>query len=422
MNDIINDRIDVVTKGFLGLTVACARCHDHMFDPIPTKDYYALHGVFASIDRAGGKAAHRKRRRRRRSADFQKKLAALEQENRDDLLRARRATFRRTVPQQGRRRTCWPRRSGGARQTRRAAQERDRDHARAQARRDVHAIFGRAHRSRTIRSSVRWRRSSTRARRVRELARGSGAEDARATSARSAAGKCNPIVAAAFERQAPPQVRSRKSPTIYSQASSPSARTAGARRSSKPSQGRDRAKPSPASTPPTSQICRHAVRRCVAALEARPPIAIRGRLDASCAAEPADARRAGFEFAKINELELTHPGAPARAMVVADKPSSRRIRRSSSAARQRSPRRHRAARASSKSSRRTASPSRSQQGSGRLELAQCIASKDNPLTARVIVNRVWMHHFGEGFVRTPDDLGTQSETPTHPELLDYLAS
>src|SRR4030095_10673714 len=50
-----------------------------------------------------------------------------------------------------------------------------------------------------------------------------------------------------------------------------------------------------------------------------------------------------------------------------------------------------------------------------------IASKNNPLTARVIVNRVWMHHFGEGFVRTPDDLGTQAELPSHPELLDYLS-
>src|SRR5205807_6727737 len=47
-NDIINDRIDVVTKGFLALTVSCARCHDHKFDPIPTKDYYSLHGIFAS--------------------------------------------------------------------------------------------------------------------------------------------------------------------------------------------------------------------------------------------------------------------------------------------------------------------------------------------------------------------------------------
>src|SRR6516162_8868684 len=47
-NDIIDDRIDVVSRGTLGLTVACARCHDHKFDPIPTKDYYSLHGVFAS--------------------------------------------------------------------------------------------------------------------------------------------------------------------------------------------------------------------------------------------------------------------------------------------------------------------------------------------------------------------------------------
>ena len=47
-NDIIDDRIDVVTRGTLALTVACARCHDHKFDPIPTSDYYSLHGVFAS--------------------------------------------------------------------------------------------------------------------------------------------------------------------------------------------------------------------------------------------------------------------------------------------------------------------------------------------------------------------------------------
>ncbi len=62
------------------------------------------------------------------------------------------------------------------------------------------------------------------------------------------------------------------------------------------------------------------------------------------------------------------------------------------------------------------------QGSGRLELAQNIASKDNPLTARVFVNRVWLRHFGKGIVRTPSDFGIRGDPPTHPELLDYIAS
>ena len=47
-NEIIDDRIDVVCRGLMGLTVTCARCHDHKYDPIPTEDYYSLYGVFAS--------------------------------------------------------------------------------------------------------------------------------------------------------------------------------------------------------------------------------------------------------------------------------------------------------------------------------------------------------------------------------------
>lgn len=61
------------------------------------------------------------------------------------------------------------------------------------------------------------------------------------------------------------------------------------------------------------------------------------------------------------------------------------------------------------------------QGSGRLELAERIVDPKNPLTARVIVNRIWLHHFGEGIVRSPDDFGLMGQLPSHPELLDFLA-
>ena len=121
----------------------------------------------------------------------------------------------------------------------------------------------------------------------------------------------------------------------------------------------------------------------------------------------------------VTQVEMTHPGAPKRAMVVEDAPVAKNsnvyIRGEANNKGEVAPRRFL----------EILSPANRPEfkdGSGRLELAQAIAAKTNPLTARVMVNRIWLHHFGEGIVSTPDDFGTMSAPPSHPELLDYLAN
>ncbi len=91
-NEIIDDRIDVVCRGFLGLTVTCARCHDHKFDPIPTEDYYSLYGVFASSVEPDDLPLLEERGTDAQSADYKRKLAAATKA-RDDYLAARRNDF-----------------------------------------------------------------------------------------------------------------------------------------------------------------------------------------------------------------------------------------------------------------------------------------------------------------------------------------
>ena len=128
-----------------------------------------------------------------------------------------------------------------------------------------------------------------------------------------------------------------------------------------------------------------------------------------------------FNFPKIDELELTHPGAPAPRHGRGGFAEAAGIRTFSFAAR-REVKGEVVPRHFLEILSPGGKPAPFTDGSGRLELARDIASPANPLTARVIVNRVWMYHFGEGFVPTPDNLGTQSEAPSHPELLDYLAN
>jgi hypothetical protein len=118
------------------------------------------------------------------------------------------------------------------------------------------------------------------------------------------------------------------------------------------------------------------------------------------------------------ESWLMHgPGAPPRAMALEDLPVPHEprvfLRGNPSRPGETVPRRFLAALDP------TAQPFR--EGSGRLELARAILGPGGPLAARVIANRVWLHHFGAGLVATPSDFGTRCEPPSHPELLEWLA-
>jgi len=232
-NDIINDRIDVVTKGFLALTVTCARCHDHKFDPIPTKDYYSLHGIFASCVEPSIEPVVSKITPGPEYSDYYKKRMDLEHEKQSGEVKFK--EIRRT---------------------------RNRE-----ALREVQREF-------------------------RE-----------------------------------------------------------------------------------NQV-------------------------------------------QIAKLEMTHPAAPVRAMVLEDLPrphdSPVFIRGDAGNKGPIVPRQFPEVLAGS--DRRAFT-----NGSGRLDLAHAIVNSKTSITPRVMINRIWLHHFGEGFVSTPDDFGTMSEPPSHPELLDYLA-
>ncbi len=133
------------------------------------------------------------------------------------------------------------------------------------------------------------------------------------------------------------------------------------------------------------------------------------------------AREEGLLQRQVGDLEIEHPGAPARANVVLDVPRSHDypvlLRGEVANKGDTVPRRFLECLAPDPKHRPEWN-----KGSGRVDLAKAIADPKNPLTARVFVNRLWQQHFGAGFVATPDDLGNMSVPPANPELLDWLAS
>ena len=408
-NDLINERIDTMSKGMLAMTVACARCHDHMFDPISQKDYYALHGVFANITEPAVKPLVGALPPADLLADFSKQEMAVQKEVRDsyyESIGAFNQGFRLKAPLYLELLTL----------SREAASESDKV--------APYFAFLRANKlddevARRIQGRVKQAGDSifgalvlfTELKSDEFAAKAPGIVAQIQTGVLTGRNKkpINRLVVAAFKGAKPKSIKDVWQ--IYDNAFAMVAPKSAiwldamAVNSSDVTPGVDAAMAEVLQIP----------------FEVKPG----GSLAISDFRQLLDRlpnnrkRNAEGALVKYNELLLTHPGAPAHAMIVADKQQVQDspvfIRGQADTRGPIVPRRFLD----------VLSPAGKgtpfTQGSGRLELARCIADKSNPRTARVMVNRVWMHHFGEGLVSTPDDLGTMAESPSHPELLDYLA-
>jgi mono/diheme cytochrome c family protein len=397
-NDQIDERIDTVSKAMLGLTVSCARCHDHPFDPIPTGDYYAMHGVFASIEEPDELPAVAPATDPEQKADYEKKLDAL-------LVRGRRdyfdyAAYR--LDEFYKAPAAWLQAAQG--------------NPRSKETGDILEAAGLQSnlQSRYLLGSLRARQDHpvlgplVRLSRANEqqLRRGGPVLLTRMLGNRDGQA-FNPIVVRELQKAQP------KSPAevaavygrLYKNLGPKAKELLQARRDSRTPEGLD---------PATIQLL-----EVPFPLPAADSIKTTEQLRELAAKFQADPRAAArFPFNEINQLDITHPGAPGCAMVVrdSDEPRDSRILIRGERARPGDIAPRRFLECVSGANRPNFT-----EGSGRLELARAIASPSNPLTARVAVNRIWMHHFGQGFVRTTDDLGNQSEKPSHPELLDWLA-
>jgi hypothetical protein len=403
IQDTYDDQVDVVMRGLQGLTVACARCHDHKYDAIPTEDYYSLYGVFQNCSEpdAGNLPVLAEPMQAAGFQEFQAELGKLQgevdkyvNEKRDEILNTARekvADYLVRVATGGLRDELLNRLSFLSlkpEDIRRRLLQRWQEYMKDRAKPD-HPTLG------------LWAE-------LVKLPDDGFAEKAaaileqwKARPAGISSMQAHPKVLAAFAA-APPQSKADVAKT-YGEllaAAWEAWKSAGANE-----QALDKlddemkalaviivGKDSPTQPPPDQirQYFNRAERNRFTELER-----------------------------KVKALQANSPAAPPRAMIVKDRDRLEEprvlIRGNANRPGKEVPRQYPVV---------LTGPERKPftHQAGRLEIASAIVSPENPLTRRVIVNRVWMHHFGEPLVDTPSDFGIRTPRPVQSDSLDHLAS
>jgi hypothetical protein len=403
VHDILDDRIDVVTRGLMALTVTCARCHDHKFDPIPTADYYSLYGVFASAVEPDVPPLFAAPPNTPMFRSFQKELARREQAL-DEFLSGKFDDLRRSA----RTRVTEYLLAAHARR----GQPKADDFMLLADPNDINPhMLGRwqAYLERTARSHhpvfAPWHAFAA-------LPEKTFAEQSKEVMPRLLADytrPINPLVAKALSGKPPAsmaEVAQRYAKLLNTIDRSWWLTRALARRLKQPA-------PVRLDDPHEEELRQvfygpdeppNIKRALINDLDLLPDRAAQGVLQ--------KLRKA------VEQWRATGPGAPPRAMVLVEAPRPYEpvvFRRGNPA----NPGEHVPRRFLALLSDTQRKPFT--HGSGRLETARAIADPRNPLTARVLVNRLWLHHFGAGIVGTPGDFGMRSDPPSHPELLAWLA-
>lgn len=424
-HDVIDDQIDVICRGLMGLTVACARCHDHKFDPIPTKDYYSLYAALAAsrspellpiVGQVGDTNALR---------DYQRELLRL-QNRHDDMAEEQNEVMRsrlrmqvglylrelaKGVPEQDLSTAFLSYRTDDIRPL---ILNRWRDYLAKMP--DNEPVFGPWVRLSRLPSEgfetacsnlvSGWVKENGDPAKFKELHRLTVDPPI-----------WNPRVLEALGKQAPKSMLDVADAygVLFGQVHQSWLKALQTASAEAAPGGEIIPDEDPRQLEINSAVTRQLRRHLYASAS---PTAVPDSVAVTLLNRTVEDIVAGRKGA-IHDLHLNAAGSPPRAMALEEDPAPNPyfvLKRGNPLARgdvvapaflsviphgrtEVFPNAHR-----------------------RLGLASAVVAPENPLTRRVLVNWVWLHHFGQGLVKTPDDWGTRGSRPTHPELLDYLAS